>query len=225
MLAEKSEPQPPQRVGAVQHHLHQAAGMGAAVEGQRQLQDMLEIAGQHRLALAMRQPVGVQRHRGAAPDGEQAEPRPGRQQRPGGGGRVGIGRMTAGKHVDNAAEQHRLGELRAGQQQVGAGQDPAQPCLFAEQIEDADIEAKQGHAGRRHGIGETGDGRSKRHSNQGRPGEIQRPLPICSINQAVAGRRQEAAVKDGRFRKPKSSAIWSIDRSSRAGSMPPTPLG
>src|ERR1700682_2776608 len=33
MLAEESKPQPPQRVGAVQHHLHQTAGMGAGMEG------------------------------------------------------------------------------------------------------------------------------------------------------------------------------------------------
>ncbi len=82
MLAEKSEPQPPQRVGAVQHHLHQPAGMGAGVERQRQLHDVLEIIRQHRLALPVRQPVGVQRDRRTAPYGEQAERRPGRQQRP-----------------------------------------------------------------------------------------------------------------------------------------------
>ena len=41
----------------------------------------------------------------------------------------------AGENVDDPAEQHRLGELRAGQQQVGAGENPAQPRLFAEQLE------------------------------------------------------------------------------------------
>ena len=78
MLAEESEPEPPQRVGAVQHHLHQPAGMGAGVESQRQLHDVLEIIGQHRLALAVRQPVGVERDERAARDGEQAERHPGR---------------------------------------------------------------------------------------------------------------------------------------------------
>ena len=82
MLAEKSEPQPPQRIGAVQHHLHQPAGMGAGVKGQRQLHDVLEIIGQHRLALAVRQLVGMQRNGRAAHDGEQAERDPCRQQRP-----------------------------------------------------------------------------------------------------------------------------------------------
>ena len=147
MLAEEAEPQPPQRVGAVQHHLHQAAGMGAGVERQRQLHDVLEIAGQHRLTLAVRQPVGVQRDRGAAADGEQAESSPGRQQRPGRCRAGGAGGGIAGEHIDDAPEQHRLGELRPGQQQVGAGQDPAQPRLLAEQLQDARVEAKQGHAG------------------------------------------------------------------------------
>ena len=38
-----------------------APGMHAGVVGQRQLQDVIEIVGQHRLALAVRQPVGMQR--------------------------------------------------------------------------------------------------------------------------------------------------------------------
>ena len=145
MLAEKSEPEPPQRVGAVQHHLHQPAGMGAGMEGQRQLHDVFEIVRQHRLALAVGQPVGVKGYRGAAEDGEQAERHPGGEQRPGrvGGQRAGL--RLAGQHVDDAAEQHRLGELRTGQQQVGAGQNPAQPCLLAEQFEHAGIKANQGH--------------------------------------------------------------------------------
>ena len=53
--------------------------MGAGMEGQRQLHDVLEIARQHRLALAVRQPIRVQRDRSAASDGKQAERRPGRQ--------------------------------------------------------------------------------------------------------------------------------------------------
>ena len=60
-------------------------------------------------------------------------------------------RRLAGEHVDDAAEQHRFGELRAGQQQIGAGQDPAQPRLFAEQFEDARVKAKQGHEAGRSG--------------------------------------------------------------------------
>ncbi len=40
--------------------------MRAGVEGQRQLHDVLEIIRQHRLTLAVRQPVGVQRDRGTA---------------------------------------------------------------------------------------------------------------------------------------------------------------
>ena len=83
MLAEKAEPQPPQGIGALQHHLHQPTRMNAGVIGERQLQHMLEIIGEYRLALAMGKPVGMQRHRRATADGEQPEHRPGQQQRPG----------------------------------------------------------------------------------------------------------------------------------------------
>ena len=56
--------------------------MHAGVIGQRQLQDVIEVVGQDRLALAVRQPVGVQGDERAADDGEQAEPDPGPEQRP-----------------------------------------------------------------------------------------------------------------------------------------------
>jgi hypothetical protein len=55
--------------------------MGAAVIAHRQLDDVLEIFGQHPLAAAMRQPVGIERHGGVADDGEETESHPGRQQR------------------------------------------------------------------------------------------------------------------------------------------------
>ena len=119
--------------------------MGAGVESQRQLHDVLEIIRQHRLTLAMGQPIRMKRYGGAAADGEQAESRPGRQQRPCRRGSERPRRRLAGQDVDDTTEQHRFGELRAGQQQIGAGQDPAQPCLLAEQFKNAGIEAKQGH--------------------------------------------------------------------------------
>ncbi len=158
MLAEETEPEPPQRVGAVQHHLHQPAGMVAGVEVQRQLHDVLEIAGQHRLALAVRQPVGMQGDGGAAQNGEQAERRPGAPAAATPTTTQAARRRLAGEHVDDAAEQHRFGELRAGQQQVGAGEDPAQPRFLAEQFEHARVKPKQGHAvGTQKGGGGTDD--------------------------------------------------------------------
>ena len=54
--------------------------MGAAVEAERQLQDVLEIVGHHRVAAAVRQPVGVQRDQRAAGDGEQPEAHPAAEQ-------------------------------------------------------------------------------------------------------------------------------------------------
>ena len=142
--------------------------MGAGMEGQRQLHDVFEVIRQHRLTLAMGQPIGVKGHGGATADGEQAESRPGRQQRPCRRGPERPRRRLAGQDIDDTAEQHRLGELRAGQQQIGAGQDPAQPCLLAEQFKNAGIEAKQGHT-----VTDSG-GQSGRSfgcaSNQGSPG-------------------------------------------------------
>ena len=140
------------------------------------------------------------------------------------------GRRLAGEHVDDAAEQHRFGELRAGQQQIGDGKDPAQPRLLAEQLEDAGVKAKQGHAVR----DSTGGRRGGRSSGsciliRDRPRDTAARSIFCSIDQAAVQRRQESVVEDIRrptaaCRNLKSSAIWSIDRSRRAGSMPPMPL-
>ena len=174
VLAEEAEPQPPQRVGAVEHHLHQPARMGAGVEGQRQLQDVLEIVGQHRLALAVREPVGMQRDQRAAADGEQPErrPRPPAAARPSWRARC---RGLAGEHVDDAAEQHGLGELRGGQQQIGDRQHPAQPRLLAEQFENAGVEAEGWACGRRNSGGSRP---MSRHSKSGIAREIQRKVPV-----------------------------------------------
>ncbi len=130
MLAEEAEPQPPQRIGAGEHDLHQPAGMDAAVIAERQLQDVLEIVGHHRVAAAVRQPVGMQRDQRAADDGEQAEAHPAAEQRHQiGPDRNAAPALGAGQRVDDAAEQDRLGELRGGQRHVGDGQHPAEPGL------------------------------------------------------------------------------------------------
>ena len=60
--------------------------MGAGVEGQRQLHDMLEIAGEHGLALAMGKAIRLQGDEGAADDGKQSERDPCAEQRPWRGG-------------------------------------------------------------------------------------------------------------------------------------------
>ena len=88
--------------------------MGAGVEGQRQLHDMLEIIRQHGLTLAVRQSVGVKSDGGAAQNDEQTEGRPGRQQRPRRGrSEYPCGRL-ARENIDDATEQHRFSKLRAG---------------------------------------------------------------------------------------------------------------
>src|SRR5215468_9513298 len=88
----------------------------------------------------MREAVGMQRDRSACCDREQAEGRPGGEQRP------WRGAGPAREHVDDAPEQHGLGELRAGEQQIGEGENPAELRLLAEQFEDAGIEAEEVHA-------------------------------------------------------------------------------
>ena len=59
VIAEEREPQTPERVGALQHHLHQPARMGASVVGERQMQNMLEIFCDDGEPPSVRKPVGV----------------------------------------------------------------------------------------------------------------------------------------------------------------------
>ncbi len=113
--------------------------MGGAVEGERQLQHVLEVGGEDALAAAVREPVGVQRHEGAAQDAEQGKPAPGGDQH------IEPLSDRMGERVDDAAEQHRLRELRAGQRQVGECEQPAQPGLVAEQAQHTRIKLHQFH--------------------------------------------------------------------------------
>jgi len=59
VLAEEGQPEPPDRVGAGQHHLQEPAGVRAAVVTQRQLQDVLEVVGEHRVPAAVRGEITV----------------------------------------------------------------------------------------------------------------------------------------------------------------------
>ena len=146
MLAEKSKPQPPQRIRAGEHDLHQPAGMDAAMEAERQLQDVLEIVRHHRVTAAVRQPVGVQRHQRAAGDGEQAEAHPGREQRyEVGPDRATAASLGAGQCIDDAPEQDGFGKLRRGQRNVGDGQRPAELRFVAQELEHARVEVDEIH--------------------------------------------------------------------------------
>ena len=115
-----------------------------AVKGERQLQNMLEIAGEHRLPAAVGKTIGIERNERAAQHGEDSKPRPGdqqqRQDRP-------IGRrvagLCAGERIDNPTEQHRLGELRRSERRVTGRQQPTEPALGSQKPEHASIEAKE----------------------------------------------------------------------------------
>ena len=86
--------------------------MRAGVIAQREVQDVLEIVGEHQVAAAVRQPVGEPGNQRAGDDGEQSESRP--RRRPAARASVPAGAYAAGsgagQSVDDAAEQDRLDE-------------------------------------------------------------------------------------------------------------------
>ena len=149
-VAEEIEPQDPQCVGAGEHHLHQAAGMGFAVEQQRQLQHVVEEIGEHRLAALVGEAVGIERDDDADDDGEQPETDPRRDQLdevgPRRGGALGLG---AGERIDDPPEQHRLGEHGAGQREIRDREEDPELLLGAEQGEHPGIEVQKAHEGPR----------------------------------------------------------------------------
>ncbi len=122
--------------------------MRAAVIGQRQLQHVLEIIRQHGMTPAVCKAVGIKRHHDAAGDGENAKARPGEQERQQAvpGRHAGLV-LHARERVDDAAEQHRFGELRCRQRNVCDSEEPAEPGLRPEQLEDAHIKAGEIHRG------------------------------------------------------------------------------
>ena len=203
MLAKEAEPDAPERVGALQHHLHQPAGMDAGVIGQRQLHDVVEVVGQHRLTLAVRQPVGLQGDEGAADDGEQPETDPGREQRPDRGryGCAGSRGLAVGECVDDPAEQDRLCELRDREQDVGEGKQPAEPGFRSERFENTAVEADKRHISRI-------DGAAGGASVQG-----QSTLRDWAGGRKASSKRSRCA---GRLRNLKSAAICSTDASKRS---------
>ena len=135
--------------------------MGGAMEAERQLQDMLEKVGQHRLAALMREPIGEQRHKRPANDDEKTKADPcrheGQQVRPGQGA---ASALYAGQTIDDASEQHRLGELGGGQRHIAEGKRPAQTNLRAEQPQHPHVELEHVH---RLGPCLLNPGRRKRH--------------------------------------------------------------
>ncbi len=147
MRAEEAEPQPGHAVGALQHHLEHAAGMGLRMEGDGQVQHMLEIVRHHRKPPAVRQPVGMERHEHARADGEQAEADPQEDQRRDLFEGDGLPRRALRReHVDDLAEQRRLREGGDGEQHVGDGEKQPEPQFGPQQPEHAAIEREERHA-------------------------------------------------------------------------------
>ena len=147
MLPEEAEPQPGHAVRALEHHLQHAARMGRRVEGERQFEDVLEIVRHDAEPPPVGEPVRMERHEHAGPDGEQSERHPGDDERPEGreGDRRVAGALPAGEHVDDPPEQDGLGEGRDRQRDVGGGKPGADLEVGTELAEDARIETDQPH--------------------------------------------------------------------------------
>ena len=120
--------------------------MLAGVIGQRQLQHVLEIIRQHQVAALVRQPIGEPGDHRAGDDDEQPERDPGAKQRRQGQGRgPDAGRQRAGERIDDAAEQHRLDELRRGERDIRGRQCHRQRGIGTEQAKHAKIDAGERH--------------------------------------------------------------------------------
>ena len=140
ILAEEGEPQAGHAVGAFEHDFQKPPRMGGAVEAQRKMQHMLEELRHHREPAPVREALGLQRDDNGDGNREQGEADPRREQ-----GREiqkserSACRLRAAQFVDDAPEQHRLGELRARQGEIGQRQKDRDALLAAEQAKDADV--------------------------------------------------------------------------------------
>src|SRR6478735_6068630 len=123
--------------------------MGGAVEAEWKLQHVLEIVRQHDLAALVGEPVGIERNERPAQDEEQRKADPSGDER---GELRPIRRaaeaLRARQGIDDATEQHWLGEARGGERHIGERQNPAELPLRAEQAEHAGVEANHGVKGR-----------------------------------------------------------------------------
>ena len=121
--------------------------MDVAVEGERKFQHVPEISGEHRVAPAMGEAVGIEGDQRAANDVEHSEADPDQQQRnqirP---DRGRVGGLGLGERVDHPSEQHRLGELSRGKREVGAGEHPGEALLRPQQSQHASIESNELHS-------------------------------------------------------------------------------
>jgi hypothetical protein len=149
MVAEEAEPQPRHAVRALQHDLEDPARMGRRMEGERQLEHVLEIVRHGGEAAAVRQLVGMQRHDHPGDDGEEPETDPGKDQRhqPRHCDRLAVRALALRQDVDDATEQDGLGEGGDGQPDIGQGEKGPELQVGAELAENADIEADKPHCG------------------------------------------------------------------------------
>ena len=130
MFAKERDPEPPQRVGAAEHHLNLPAGMRAGMIGEWQLQHVLEIIRQDYIAPTVGEPVGEPGNERAGGNDEQPKSHPGaneRRQHPCGG--LQARRQRTRERVDYAPQQYRFDELRAGQRDIRQRQRDREPRI------------------------------------------------------------------------------------------------
>jgi hypothetical protein len=80
-----------------------------------------------------------------SPNATQAPSSGAKQRRQGQGRRPDAGRQRAGERIDNAAEQHRLDELRRGECDIRGRQCHRQRGLGTQQAKHAKIDADERH--------------------------------------------------------------------------------
>ena len=144
MIAEEAEPGRRHAARALQHRLQHPAGMVGRVEGERQVEDVLEVVRHRRQPAAMGEPVGMEGDQHPGADREQPERHPeGDEAEQARGARAPGGHV--GEAVDDAAEQNRLGEGRHRQGDVGGGQKRPEAQIGPELAHDPNVEPDQPH--------------------------------------------------------------------------------
>ena len=117
------------------------------VKAHRQMQHVVEIGRHLDHPAPMGEAVGIQGDRDAGHDGEDAEARPGREPGPDPRPLQRVaGAHRPGELVDDLAEQHRLGELRHRERDIGDDQRRREPLLRPEPAEDPGVKPDEIHA-------------------------------------------------------------------------------
>ena len=112
--------------------------MVGRVEGQRQVEHVLEVASHRGEPVAVGEPVGVQGDEHARRDGEEAEADPGEDQRQHRAHGIAAA-LEVRQVVDDPAHQQRFREGRHREHEVGRGEPDGQPPVRLQETQDAPV--------------------------------------------------------------------------------------